>query len=62
MSQTIISVFVIVASEFLPRIGINIGNEALTTTIQTLAVIGAALWIWFRRHQAGDINIVGVKK
>lgn len=52
----------IVASEFLPRIGINIGNEALTTTIQTLAVIGAALWIWFRRHQAGDINIVGVKK
>ena len=59
MSHTIISVFVVLASQILPFFGIEVGNEALTTTITTLATIGAAVWIWVRRVQAGDVTVSG---
>lgn len=62
MSQTIISVFVILASQILPHLGVQIGSDALTTTITTIASIVAAAYIWFRRHQQGDVGAFGGRK
>lgn len=62
MSQTIVSVLVLILAQVFPMLGIQIGSEALTTTITTILSIGAALWIWARRYQQGDINLSGTRK
>lgn len=62
MSQTIVSVFVVLAAQILPHLGVNIGNDALTTTITTVVTLGAAVWIWIRRYQQGDVTASGARK
>lgn len=62
MSQEIISVFVILLSAILPKIGVTIGNDALTTTLTTILTVASAIVIWVRRHQQGDIKWYGAKK
>ena len=60
MSQTIVSMIVIILSTVLPKLGVvDIGNDAITTTVSTILVIGAALWAWIRRYQQGDVTIMG---
>ena len=61
MSQTIVSVFVILLSQLLPLINVNIGSDELTNVISTLVAIGAGIWIWVRRYQAGDVTAAGKK-
>lgn len=47
------------AAAVLPLLGITIGTEALTTTIQVIVAIGTGLWIWIRRVQKGDVRPFG---
>ena len=46
----------------LPMMGVRVGDEQLTITIQTIIAIVSALWIWIRRVQAGGVNIAGVRE
>lgn len=62
MSQTIISVLVIVLGTILPKIGVTLGNDTLTGFASTLVVIGAAVWVWIRRVRAGGVTFAGVRK
>lgn len=62
MSQIYISGLVNLLAALLPALGLNIGDEALTTTIQTLVLVGSALWILIRRLAMGDIGLSGVRK
>lgn len=62
MSTTIASVFVMLASQLLPMIGIEVGSEQLTQTISTLVTIIAGLIIWYRRVSAGDVTASGRRK
>ena len=62
MSTTIVSVIINLLSVVLPLIGIQIGSDSLTTTIQTIVAIVTGLWIWKERIGRGDVNIVGMKK
>ena len=62
MSQTIIMVLVNLAAVVLPRFGLEIGSESLTTTITTLAAIFSAIYIWYRRVQGGDVSVGGFRK
>ena len=39
-----VPIIVMILAALLPRFGINLGNDALTTTIQTLVVVGAAIY------------------
>ena len=55
-------VLVNLAAVVLPRLGLTIGNDALTTTITTLVAIGSAIWIYVRRVQVGDISKLGVRQ
>lgn len=59
ISQTFLAVFVMVLSNVLPKLGVTVGDEALTTTVSVLLTVGAALWALVRRYQAGGVNMVG---
>ena len=62
MSTVISSVVLQLLAVVLPLLGINVGSEALTTTLSTLVVIGSGAWIWYKRVSAGDVNAFGVRK
>jgi len=62
MSQTIVSVFVMLAAQLLPKVGVSIGSDDLTNTISTLVTVFAGLWVWFRRVQVGDVKMFGGRK
>lgn len=62
MSTTIIAVIVQLLAVLLPKIGIEVGSEALTTTVSTLAVVGSGVWIWVQRVKKGDVTTIGVRK
>ena len=59
MSQTYVSIIVMLLATILPKVGITLGNDALTTTIQTLLVLGGGLWVLVRRYQAGGVTVFG---
>lgn len=61
-SQTYIGIIVSVLASILPRFGVTIGSEELTTTISVIIMIAGAVWALFRRYQAGGVNVFGVRK
>ena len=62
MSQTIIAVVIQLLSVVLPKVGVTVGSEELTTTASTLIVIVSGLWIWYRRVKVGGVSALGVRK
>lgn len=62
MSQTIISLLIVILADVLPKLGVTLGTNDLTTTVQTIVILGAAFWAYVRRYGVGDINLIGVKK
>lgn len=61
-SSTYIAVFVMVLSSLLPKIGVNLGNADLTTTVSVLLTIGGALWALIQRYKAGGIHWSGIRQ
>jgi len=61
-SQTYAAAVIAILSQVLPLLGINIGSEALTTTLTTIITIAAGLWIMVRRFVKGDISAFGSRK
>ena len=61
MSTTVSAIFLQLAVVFLPMIGIQVGSDQLTVTIQTITVVVTGLWIWYQRVQRGDIGTFGVR-
>lgn len=62
MSQIYLSSIVSILAVVLPALGIEVGSEELTTTLQTLVLLASSLWIIVRRVQQGDIGLSGVRK
>lgn len=62
MSQIIIAAFLNILATVLPKLGVNVGSDELTTTVATLVTIGTALWIWYQRWLKGDVTLVGARK
>lgn len=58
MSQEYIGAIVIAIVGGLQLFGIQVANEAITGLV--VGII--AIYVAFRRHQKGDISIVGVRK
>ena len=61
MSQIYVSAIVALLALFLPKIGVSIGSEELTTTVQTIVITVSAIWIMIRRKKLGGINVLGVR-
>lgn len=62
MSTTIISVVVNLLSMLLPTIGVEVGSEELTQTIQVIVAVVTGVWIWIERVKKGGVNALGVRK
>lgn len=62
MSKTIASVLVQLLVIVLPMMGITVGSEQLTATVQTLVIVISGLVIWFERLQRGDVSFFGARK
>ena len=62
MSQTYLGILTsLIGVYVLPKLGISVDNGALATTIQTIVIVGGALWALIRRYQAGGISPVGTR-
>lgn len=61
IAPTFISAFIIILSQVLPMIGINIGSEALNTTAQTIIAIVGGLYILYRQKITGRSTLAGTR-
>jgi biotin transporter BioY len=61
MSQTYVATFVQFAVIFLPMLGIKVGSDQLTVTVQTIVVVLSGLWVLVRRYQAGGVTPLGAR-
>lgn len=62
MSTTILSSIVSILAVVLPLLGIDVGSEQLTTTIQTILIVGSGLWVWKERVARGDVSVLGARQ
>ncbi len=62
MSTTISAVIINLLTVALPLLGVQVGSDALTTTIQTIVAVVTGLWIWRERVLKGDVTKLGVRK
>ena len=62
MSQTYISILVMILAGVLPRIGVTVGSEELTTFVSVALTIVAGIWALIRRYRQGNINLAGIRK
>ena len=62
MSVTYISGILIVVSQVLSLLGIDVEIEALNTAVTTIVTIGAGLVVLYRRYIKGDITVLGAQK
>jgi hypothetical protein len=68
MSSQYIAVIVGALAFYLPKIGLTVGSEELTSIIQALVLSLSGIWVLIRRYQMGKtgivppVNIAGVKK
>lgn len=62
MSQTYIASIVSILAIFLPKFGIVVGSDELTSIIQAGVVLVSGIWIIVRRYQAGGVTPLGMRK
>ncbi len=60
-STTYAAIIVNILSFILPKMGITIGSDALTTTIQTVAIVGSGIVVMYKRYKQGGVTAMGVK-
>lgn len=56
-----IAALVSILVQVLNALGVNIGSEALTTTITTLITLGSALFIAYRQIKMGRSTLGGAR-
>jgi hypothetical protein len=61
IAPSYISVLVLILSQVLPKIGVTIGSDALTTTIQTIIAIGVGLFVMYRQWATGRATLAGTR-
>ena len=60
-APTFVSAIVLILSNVLTYIGIEIGSEALTTTLNTLITVGVGLFVMFRQVKTGRSTVAGTR-
>jgi hypothetical protein len=62
MSSTYVGILVMALSMFLPKLGVQIDNDALTNTIAVLFTIAGAIWAARGRYRLGGVNALGLRQ
>jgi uncharacterized membrane protein len=61
-STTYAAVIVAILAQLLPRFGVQIGTEELTSVITLVVQAAAGAWVLVQRYRRGDITPLGVRK
>lgn len=61
MSKEYVSFAVMILGFVLPKLGVDVDANSLTTTIHTVVVVVAGLVGMIARYQKGDIDLLGRK-
>lgn len=63
-SKTYLSVIVILLAQILPLLGIDVGSDALTTTVQVIVTVIAGIVVLYKRWTGDNapVSIFGFKK
>lgn len=61
MSKEYVAFAVMLLGFILPKLGVEVDANALTTTIYTLVMVASGVIGMIARYRKGDINIAGVK-
>lgn len=62
ISQEYVSLLVVLLANLLPKVGLVLGTEPITTLATLIITVIGVIWAMYRRHRKGDISIVGTKK
>ena len=62
MSLTYVSFSVVVLTYILPKLGVNITADALSSTITTIVQIVAGILVFYGRYRAGGVTALGLRK
>lgn len=62
MSQTYIAIVINLLVTFLPKFGVVVGTEEVTSIVQAAVALGTGVWIIVRRYQAGGVSVAGIRK
>ena len=62
MSTTYSGIIIALLATFLPKLGIVIGSDELTTTVSVLLTIGGSLWAMRGRYRLGGVTLAGLRK
>lgn len=46
-------------SSLLPKLGITLGNDQITTFLSVLFTIGGGIYAAYQRYQKGDVTVFG---
>lgn len=60
-STEYLAVIVNILSFVLPQLGVNVGSEALTTTLSTLVAVGSGAYLLFKRYKRGGVSVAGFR-
>lgn len=60
-SQTYLAVVISVLAAVLPKLGVTIGSEELTTAVSVILTVLGGLWALIRRYQAGGVTVAGIR-
>lgn len=61
MSQTYIGIIVMLLSTLLPKLGIVIGSDQLTTAASVILTLIGGIWAFYGRYRLGGITPVGTR-
>lgn len=61
-STTYIAVIVNILATFLPRFGITVGSEELTSIAQAVVAVVTGVWVIVQRYRKGDVTAAGLRK
>lgn len=62
MSSQYISALVIILATLLPKFGIQVGSDELTSFLQAVITVVGGVVIMYKRYKQGGINILGRKR
>lgn len=62
ISTTYIAVIVNLLAVLLPKVGVEIGSDQLTSALQTLVAVASGVYLLIKRYRQGGVSILGVKR
>jgi ABC-type nickel/cobalt efflux system permease component RcnA len=62
MSTTYIAALASILVTVLPRFGVQVTSDEVTTLVSAGVVLVSGIWIIYQRYQRGDVTIAGVRK